>query len=232
MTAADVPAVEVLVVNVLVEDIRHELRTAADPSLAPGQQRYMKSTMPYLGVRVPAARQIARAAARDVTDPVTIRVAALRLWDEATHREERYAALALLATKPVAGQIDSLPVIEHFIRTGQWWDYVDEAAHRLRELLEAESSGMPDLLRRWSRDEDFWIRRAAIIPQLNRGEDTDLTLLTDVIEPNRDDNEFFIRKAIGWALRDAARANPDWVRSYLATHDLSPLSCREAAKHL
>lgn len=227
MTAVDMTAVVVL-----VGDIRHELRAAADPTLAPGQQRYMKSAMPYLGVRVPTARRIARAAARDVTDPVTVRAAALRLWDEAGHREERYAALALLATKPLAGQVDSLPVVEHFIRTGQWWDYVDEAAHRLRELLEADSSGMPDLLRRWSRDEDFWVRRATIIAQLNRGEDTDLTLLTDVIEPNRDDSEFFIRKAIGWALRDAARAHPDWVRTYLATHDLSPLSRREAAKHL
>ncbi|KYH44545.1 DNA alkylation repair protein [Branchiibius sp. NY16-3462-2] len=227
MTAADVPAVEVL-----VEHIRHELRAAADPSLAPGQQRYMKSAMPYLGVRVPAARRIARAAACDITDPVAIRAAARRLWDEASHREERYAALALLATKTVAGQVDSLPVVEHFIRTGQWWDYVDEAAHRLRELLDAGTADMPDLLRAWSRDEDFWIRRAAIIAQLNRGDGTDLTLLADVIEPNRDDPEFFIRKAIGWALRDAARAHPEWVRTYLARHDLSPLSRREAAKHL
>lgn len=219
-------------VEVLVQDIRRELRAAADPLLAPGQQQYMKSAMPYLGVRVPAARRIARAAVRDITDPVTVRAAALRLWDGATHREERYAALALLATKTVAGQRDSIPLVEHFIRTGQWWDYVDEAAHRLRELLDAGLPGVPDLLRGWSRDPDFWIRRAAIIAQLGRGEATDLVLLTDVIEPSREDNEFFLRKAIGWALRDAARAHPDWVRTYLATDVLSPLSRREAAKHL
>lgn len=218
--------------EVLAAEIREELRAAADPLLAAGQQRYMKSAMPYLGVRVPAARRIARAAARDVTDAVTIRAAARHLWDEAFYREERYAALALLGTNTVAGRHDSLPLVEHIIRTGQWWDYVDEAAHRLRELLDADLVGMPDLLRLWSRDEDFWIRRAAIIAQLGRAEDTDLTLLADVIEPNRDDGQFFIRKAIGWALRDAARAHPDWVRTYLATHDLSPLSRREAAKHL
>lgn len=219
-------------VEVLVQDIRRELRAAADPLLAPGQQRYMKSAMPYLGVRVPTARRIARSAARDIADALTLRAAALELWDGATHREERYAALALLATKPVAGQLDSLPVVEHFIRNGQWWDYVDEAAHRLRELLDVGLPGVPDLLRDWSRDPDFWIRRAAIIAQLGRGQDTDLTLLADVIEPNREDNEFFLRKAIGWALRDAARARPDWVRTYLASHDLSALSRREAAKHL
>lgn len=218
--------------DLLVEDIRRELRSIADPLLAPGQQQYMKSAMPYLGVRVPTARRIARTAARAVTDPDTSRAAALRLWDEATHREERYAALALLATKNVAGRADSLAPLEHFIRDGQWWDYVDDAAHRLRELLDADVVGMPDLLRRWSRDENLWIRRASIIAQLGRGEDTDLTLLAEVIEPNRQDREFFIRKAIGWALRDAARAHPEWVRSYLATHELSPLSRREAAKHL
>lgn len=218
--------------DVLVEDIRRELRTAADPLLAPGQQQYMKSAMPYLGVRVPTARRIARAAAQDTSDPALVRTAALRLWDEATHREERYTALALLATKNVAGRPDSLALVEHFIRDGQWWDFVDEAAHRLRELLDAKVDGIPDVLRRWSRDEDLWIRRASIIAQLGRGEDTDLELLAEVIEPNRQDREFFIRKAIGWALRDAARAHPEWVRSYLATHHLSPLSRREAARHL
>lgn len=192
----------------------------------------MKSTMPYLGVPVPMARRVARSAAKGLTDASVVQGAALHLWDEATHREERYAALALLATKPVAGQLDSLPLVEHMIRTGQWWDYVDEAAHRLRELLDADIDNVPELLRRWSTDENLWIRRASIIAQLGRGEATDLALLVDVIEPNREDEEFFIRKAIGWALRDAARVRPDWVRTYVATHNLSPLSRREAAKHL
>lgn len=222
--------------DVLVEDIRRALRSAADPLLAPGQQQYMKSAMPYLGVRVPAVRRITRSAARDITDAILLRAAATKLWDAATHREHRYASQALLALKPVAGQPDTFPLVEHIIRTGQWWDHVDEAAHRLGEFLDADAMingvAAADVLRRWSVDGDFWIRRAAIIAQLGRGARTDLDLLADVIEPNRADREFFIRKGIGWALRDAARAHAPWVRTYVDTHPLSPLSRREALKHL
>jgi 3-methyladenine DNA glycosylase AlkD len=78
----------------------------------------------------------------------------------------------------------------------------------------------------------MWLRRLAILGQLRRRDAVDLQLLTDVIEPNLADPEFFVRKAIGWALRDVARHHPEWVRTFVATHDLSPLSRREALKHL
>ena len=88
------------------------------------------------------------------------------------------------------------------------------------------------LVRGWCVSEELWLRRLAILSQLGRRERTDLRLLTDALEPNLRDGEFFIRKAIGWALRDAARAYPEWVSAYVAAHALSPLSRREALKHL
>lgn len=213
----------------LVAGIRMALREAADPALAPGQQAYMKSDMPFLGVRVPAVRHLVRGLAKGATDD--LQTAALVLWHEARFREERYAALALMALPALRGDATTLPVHEEMIRTGAWWDLVDEIAHRLRELLD-QNPGLAVEMRIWADDDDLWIRRSAIICQLQRREDTDLELLEYAILANIDDTEFFIRKAIGWALRDLARANPQWVRAFAARHPLSPLSRREALKHL
>ena len=217
----------------LAADIRDALRAAADPALAPGQQAYMKSAMPFLGVRVPEARRHATEAARSNGDPDLLREAALELWRHAAYREERYAAQALMALKPLRGRLDLLEVHEEMIRTGAWWDHVDEVAHRLADLLDVHPAELSVELRVWADDEDLWIRRAAIIAQLGRRDRVDRALLTDAIEANIADPEFFLRKAIGWALRDCARTDPDWVRAFVDAHPgLSPLSRREALKHL
>lgn len=216
----------------LADSIRLALREAADPALAPAQQAYMKSTMPFLGVRVPEVRRLTKAAARGEADAAPIVAAALGLWRGATHREERYAASALMALRPVRARLDMLDVHEEMIRTGAWWDHVDEVTHRLTETLDAHPDEMTPLLLSWSRDPDHWIRRASIISQLGRRGSTDVDLLTAVISPNLADSEFFIRKAIGWALREYARTDPGWVRGFVDAHELSPLSRREALKHL
>lgn len=216
----------------LADAIRADLRLAADPARAAGQQAYMKSAMPFLGVRVPAARRLAHARARGIRDGVVLQETALTLWDGAQFREERYAALALLALRPVKGDLAIVPMIAHMVRTGQWWDITDELAHRVADLLDAHPAEATLLVRGWSVDDDLWMRRLAIVAQLGRRDRLDLDLLTDVIEQNADDPEFFIRKAIGWALRDAARTRPDEVRAFVAAHHLSPLSAREALKNL
>lgn len=216
----------------LIARIRAELRQAADPERAAGQQAYMKSDMPFLGVRVPDARRIARAAAKGEKDAGALLTAARTLWDEAGHREERYAAQALLALRPVRGDLAAVPLIEHMVRTGRWWDFTDDLASRLAELHDAHPAETAALVRRWSTDDDLWMRRLAILSQLGRRDRVDSALLREVIGANLADAEFFIRKAIGWALREYARVDPDWVRSYAAEHDLSPLSRREALKHL
>ncbi len=219
--------------SALANVIREALRAAADPALAPGQQAYMKSAMPFLGVRVPDARRLATQAARGIDDVDELRDAALDLWRAAGYHEERYAAQALMALKPLRGRLDLLDVHEEMIRTGAWWDHVDEVAHRLADLLDSHPAELAVELRVWADDEDLWIRRAAIIAQLQRRDRVDHGLLSDVIEANLGDEEFFIRKAIGWALRDHARADPDWVRAFVDAHpSLSPLSRREALKHL
>jgi 3-methyladenine DNA glycosylase AlkD len=218
----------------LVGDIRAALRAAADPVRAPGQQAYMRSQMPFLGVGVPEVRRITRARVKSVphADGERLRDAARALWDDAAYREERYAAMALLAEPSASADPVVVPLIEHMVRTGRWWDYTDELAHRLAALHDSHPVETGALVRRWSTDGDLWIRRTAIISQLGRRDRVDHGLLEQVIAPNLADREFFLRKAIGWALRDYARVDPDWVRKYADTHDLSPLSRREALKHL
>jgi 3-methyladenine DNA glycosylase AlkD len=216
----------------LVQSIRSALREEADPELAPTQQTYMKSALPFLGVRVPRVRAVTRGLAREVTEAAVLRGTALVLWREAAYREERYAASALMALRPVRARLDMLDVHEEMIRTGAWWDHVDEVAHRLTETLDAHPAEMAPLLRAWSRDDDFWVRRASIISQLGRRDATDRELLATVIEPNLADAEFFIRKAIGWALRELGKTDPAWVRAFVESHELSPLSHREALKLL
>lgn len=219
----------------LLTAIRDDLRDAADAERAPRMQAYMKSSMPCRGVPMQAVRSITKAAVR--THPLltldALATAVRTLWDEAAFREERYAASALLATKIAIGRLELVPLYEHLATTGAWWDHVDDLAHRIAALHDAHPSETAAIVRRWSTGADMWLRRLAIISQLGRKDRVDPALLAEVIEPNIADREFFIRKAIGWALREYARVEPEWVRSFVADHDnLSGLSKREALKHL
>lgn len=216
----------------VAERIRAALRAAADPARAAGQQAYMKSAMPFLGVPVPEARRCVRSACRGVPDADVLLSSAADLWRNAQYREEWYAALAVLGLRPLRGDLRMVALVEEAVRTARWWDITDECAHRVADLLDLHPAATALLVRRWRTDDDLWMRRLAIISQLGRRDRTDLDLLSEAIEPNLADPDFFIRKAIGWALRELARTDPDWVRAFAAAHELSPLSRREALKHL
>jgi 3-methyladenine DNA glycosylase AlkD len=194
----------------------------------------MKSAMPFLGVRVPEVRRLVRAevSRRREADPEVLRATAERLWEEATHREERYAALALLGLPALRGDLALLGLLEHLARTGAWWDLVDEAAHRVADLHDEQPAPTAERVAAWSRDGSMWVRRLAILSQLGRRDRIDLGLLAEVVDPNLTDPEFFVRKAIGWALREASYVHPEWVRTYVDTHPMSALTRREALRRL
>ena len=224
----------------LIAAIHAAFAAQSDPVRAAGQQRYMKSAMPYLGLTSPQLKATLRPILRDPAHRLDTRErweATVRaLWDGATHREHWYAALALAGHRHYRPWRDlgTLDFYRHLILTGQWWDVVDEiATHRVREVLDAHPDSMSITLRQWAIDDNLWIRRSAMLSQVGRRERTDPQLLADTITPNIDGRDFFSRKAIGWALREYARTNPDWVRAFVARHpDLSGLSRREALKHL
>ncbi|QXG75208.1 DNA alkylation repair protein [Modestobacter sp. L9-4] len=218
----------------LVADVRRALREATDPERARGMQAYLKTTEPCLGVRLPEVRRLTAAAAA-ASPPQTVpdlAAAAGELWRGAAHREERYAAVALTGLPLARGALSLLPLYEEMITTGAWWDLVDGVQPRVRDLLLAHPAELRPVLRDWARSPDRWLRRSAVIAQLGAHDRTDTALLAEVVEVNAADPEFFVRKAIGWALRDLAKTDPQWVQHLLDTHELSPLSRREAAKHL
>lgn len=222
----------------LVAAVRNGLRQAGDPEKAPEMRRYMKSEMPYHGVPKPVRAQLTKHLFADfpLPDKASLVSTARKLWREADFREERYVAIDLTGHRPYAKWQggDLLPLYEEFIVTGAWWDYVDEVANRrVGPLLRAAPAEVGPVMRRWATDDDRWRRRTAIICQLSAKEETDLDLLTYAIEASLGEPDFFLRKGIGWALRQHARTDPEWVRRFVAAHPgLSPLSVREALKHI
>ncbi|HZC08259.1 MAG TPA: DNA alkylation repair protein [Ktedonobacterales bacterium] len=226
-------------VDALVTTLRAELAHAADPAKAEPMRAYMKSSMPFLGIPTPTLRAITRRvfAGQPLSSVDEWRRAVLVLWREARYREERYAAIGLAGERRYRTwqTLDALPLYEEMIVSGAWWDYVDGiASQQLGALLAAHPTEMRQEMLTWSRDYDLWKRRAAIICQLNFGPRTDEALLFSCITPNLADREFFIRKGIGWALRQYARVAPDAVRAYVDAHaaEMSPLSRREALKRI
>jgi 3-methyladenine DNA glycosylase AlkD len=223
----------------LVTAVRAALAAGANPDRAAAQQRYMKSAMPYRGLAAPELKAALRPllAAYEpggrAAWTATVRV----LWDEAAYREERYAATAVARPRKARPWLDagSVPLFRHLVVTGAWWDHVDEIAQHL--VGPARRAHRPDLtpvLRDWATDDDLWVRRTSVICQVGDRHETDTDLLRHAIEANVDDPTFWLRKAVGWALRDYARTDPDWVRAEVDRlgDRLSGLSRREALKHL
>jgi 3-methyladenine DNA glycosylase AlkD len=230
-------------VSELVRAVRVRLAEAADPERAPAMQAYMKSATPFRGITSAPLRAALRDVLADqrLPDRDAWESAVRELWDTAEFREERYAALALAGHRHYRAYQDpaSLPLYRYLVVSGAWWDLVDPVATRsVGGILAGHPDVVTPQVRAWAEDDDLWLRRTAVICQLHRREDTDLDLLTFAVEANlegsRHGREFFVRKAVGWALRQHARVDPDWVRAFVAAHEgeLSGLSRREALKHL
>jgi 3-methyladenine DNA glycosylase AlkD len=224
---------------ITLEELRAELAAAGEPTRAKQQQRYMKSSMPYHGLTLPELRAHLRPHLRQFApaDAEVWRETVRSWWDAARYREEWYAAIALARHRSAKSWHDlaALDLYRHMIVTGAWWDVVDDIAqHLVAEVLAGHRDEATRAMRSWAVDENLWLRRTAVLCQTPFGDATDLDLLTFAIERNLDDPSFWLRKAIGWALRQHARSDPEWVRAYVdgLGDRLSGLSRREATKHL
>jgi 3-methyladenine DNA glycosylase AlkD len=213
-----------------------ELAKISDPERAAGMAAYLKTDMPFYGVPNPACKKIYREMRRRY--PIESRagyVAAIEaLWSR-PHREEKYCAIRVAMDYPEYITIGSVPLYRRMIEEGAWWDFVDDIAIRLvgRVLID-DRPRMHPKLDRWVDDQDLWIRRTAILSQIKHKDRTDQDQLFGYCLKRADEKEFFIRKAIGWALREYAKTEPDAVREFALNHrdQLSGLSFREATKHL
>lgn len=210
------------------------LGRSRDPANAAAMAAYMKTTMPFYGVR---KRDLVPILARVVEEfPASSRqeyeIAVRALW-ELPHREERYLAIGYARHFGEFIDADGIALYEFMIVDGAWWDLVDEVAiHLVGGLLEDPAAARR--VRSWIVHEDLWLRRSAIICQTQRKRETDTDLLYDACLANLQDGDFFIRKAIGWALRAYSRSDPEWVGEFVERHgsSMSGVSLREARKHL
>jgi 3-methyladenine DNA glycosylase AlkD len=223
----------------LIAAVRTGLEALADPERAPQMQAYLKTEMPCLGVTVPLQRELVARVAGEfpIESFEDWRDTVLALWRDAVYREELCCAVHLAGQRAYRAfqALESLPLYEELVVTGAWWDLVDDVAtHRLGPLLLSYPAEMRKAMLAWSRDDSLWKRRSSIICQMTLKAKTDCELLYACIEPNLADKDFFIRKAIGWALRGLAYTYPDEVVRYVRENEsrLSPLSKREALKNI
>ncbi len=218
-----------------VAAIRAALAAAADPAAAPAMRAYMRDQFPFLGVSAPRRTAALRAAVADLPplDEAGLAWCARRLWDE-PEREHQYAALWLVRRRIRAVGPGFLPVAEELITTKPWWDTVDELAQNIVGPIVLAHPEERARMDRWLGSGDLWLARSAVLHQNKWKGRTDADWLFAACTARSGDRDFFMRKAIGWALREYARTDPDAVRRYVAAHhdQLSALSRTEALRRI
>jgi 3-methyladenine DNA glycosylase AlkD len=217
-----------------VAQVRETFEAHRNPAKAAPMAKYMKNRFPFLGLPRPdyqaLAKPLLQSVGKTADEPWLLEVARL-LW-ELPEREYQYLAVGVLRAGSRRLGPGSLEVLERLLTHKTWWDSVDGLAAKVVGPLVLRYPELKAEMDRWSRHHDFWLRRAAILHQLGYKEKTDPERLFAYCAANAADREFFIRKGIGWALREYAKTDPEAVWAFVAAHPgLSPLSKREALKH-
>ena len=207
---------------------------SADPAQAAPMKRYMRDQFEYLGIKSPQFKVLMKEhiAAHGLPSAEELASIARDLWS-LPQREFQYAATSLIGRMEKKLPKGFAPTFEHLIIHKSWWDTVDTLAGG---SVGVHFQRFPDVrektLAKWRKSENFWLRRTCILFQLNYKAETDFDLLCEIIRENLGSKEFFINKAIGWALRQYARTDPKAVKKFVKATELHPLSRREAMKHL
>ena len=207
----------------------------ADPTQAAPMKKYMRDQFEYLGIKNPPAGALLREfiAEHGLPQLERLDVIVRDLWS-LPQREFQYLAMNLIGKYEKKLEPEFITTLEYLIVTKSWWDTVDAlASHPVGTHFKRYSDIKVKYLRKWRRSENIWLRRTTILFQLGYKQETDFELLCDIIRENLGSKEFFINKAIGWALRQYARIDSKAVKKFVkATKELHPLSRREAMKHL
>jgi 3-methyladenine DNA glycosylase AlkD len=211
------------------------LQGSANAKLAEGMAAYMKHKFEFYGIPAPLRNTLynkAKPSSATITTWHQLQQELDILWDR-PQRECHYCAVELLLQYKKLWHQQPLSDITHYITNNSWWDTVDGLAsnavgYYFTKNKKEQSALIPTLIQ----SDNMWLQRTAIIYQLKYKLSTDTTLLTQAIIPHLGSNEFFIQKAIGWALRQYSKHNVAWVQQFIQQHTLKPLSLREASKYL
>jgi len=220
----------------LARYVTAELKRLADPAKAPAMAAYMKTTQPFFGVPTPMRTAMLKEMGDRFapTDQKSYARSVMALW-KLPHREGRYCAITFARRYEQFITPASMPLYERMIREGAWWDFVDDIAVNLVGAVYGNFRAQTrPVIDRWIDDDDMWIRRTALLSHLKHKKETDVAQLLKHCLKRADEPEFFIRKAIGWALREYSKTDPRAVRAFLTKNRkrLSNLSYAEGSKHL
>ncbi|WP_175989938.1 DNA alkylation repair protein [Bacillus sp. Marseille-Q1617] len=211
-------------VSLLKENQNEENREA--------MEKYMRNQFAFFGIKTPERNALVREFIKENGKPPVEELPEIvrSLWRE-PQRECQYAAMTLLDKQARVLARDHLPLLEDMILTVSWWDTIDHISpHFAGRIHEKETAD--DYLEKWIHADNFWLNRAAILHQLRYKDKTDEERLFRYILMHNESKEFFIQKAIGWALREYSKTNPEAVQQFIDREDLAPLSKREGLKHI
>ncbi len=215
------------------EKLQEQFATEANPELAVQMKKYLRNQFEFYGYHTKGRKAVYHAELLATKKTGVIDWSLLdQCWKD-PHREMQYFVCDYLITMKRYLQFTDMKKIEQYARTRQWWDTIDSLIKPISYLTWNNPHGA-ELMLQWSMDDDFWIRRIAIEYQLLRKEATDTQTLSDIIQNNLGSQEFFINKAIGWALRDYSKTNPAWVRQFIRENydQMANLSIKEGSKYL
>ncbi|KQL50339.1 DNA alkylation repair protein [Heyndrickxia shackletonii] len=206
----------------------------ADPEQAIPMASYMKNHLPFLGIKTPERNQLLKEFFSETEinkmpfSPDFVK----QLWSF-KEREYHYAALSYCQKYKKVFTSEHIPFFQKLITTNSWWDTVDTIApHIIGEIASRFLKIIPQYIDNWATDENMWLKRSAILFQLKYKSNTNADLLYRYCLVNADSKEFFIQKAIGWALREYSKTNPESVRNFIQSHTLPELSIREGSKYI
>ena len=195
--------------------------------------KYMLNKFEYIGIKTPERRKIFKNFFKEYKNEEKIDWEFVNKCWENKYREFQYVAADYLKNMKDKLTIDDIPKFKQLILKKSWWDTIDNLDMTIGALA-LKDSNVNKILLEWSLDENIWLRRIAIDHQLLRKEKTNTELLKKILKNNLGQAEFFINKAIGWALRDYSKTNPEWVKNFIKENreNMAKLSIREASKYL
>lgn len=218
-----------------VTELEQEFRKVASTEIAAPMEAYMKNNFSFFGIKTTPRRALFKEICNLHKEEIkqNAREIALELYNR-KEREFHYCAIEILMKELKKNyQKEDIHLIENMIVTHSWWDSVDTIAkYLLGNYLVQFPGEIPKIINRFASSENMWLNRSAILFQLDYKAKTDSELLFSVCTKHKDSKEFFIQKAIGWALRDYSRFNPNGMKEFVKKTDLKPLSKREALRNL
>jgi 3-methyladenine DNA glycosylase AlkD len=217
-----------------LKEIKKIYAANANTTIAKGAKAYLLNQFEFYGIKTPLRRKICKAFYKDnpIKDHKELSILIKECFAE-PQRELHYFAIELLGHHKKLWSKKTLPLIEWIITHNSWWDSVDSTnSHIIGKYFLAYPEFITEYTFKWNQSNNKWLQRMSILFQLMYKEKTNTTLLTKYIEHTQLEEDFFIRKAIGWALRSYANTDTKWVVKFVKAHPkLSNLSKREALKH-